>query len=44
MKRFKLLRGQIQRVCFARAIVSNPDVYLFDEITSAIDQKILKTY
>lgn len=31
--------GQIQRVCFARAIVSNPDVYLFDEITSAIDQK-----
>lgn len=31
--------GQIQRICFARAIVSNPDVYLFDEITSAIDQK-----
>jgi ABC-type bacteriocin/lantibiotic exporter with double-glycine peptidase domain len=31
--------GQIQRVCLARAIVSNPDVYLFDEITSAIDQK-----
>ncbi|WP_334076744.1 ABC transporter ATP-binding protein [Paenibacillus sanfengchensis] len=31
--------GQIQRVCFARAIVSNPDVYLFDEITSAIDPK-----
>ncbi|MNW53292.1 Toxin RTX-I translocation ATP-binding protein [compost metagenome] len=31
--------GQIQRVCFARAIVSDPDVYLFDEITSAIDQK-----
>ncbi|ULO04818.1 ATP-binding cassette domain-containing protein [Paenibacillus sp. 19GGS1-52] len=26
--------GQIQRVCIARVRVSNPDVYLFDEITS----------
>lgn len=31
--------GQIQRICFARAIVSNPDVYLFDEITSATHEK-----
>lgn len=31
--------GQIQRLCFARAFVSNPDVYLFDEITSALDPK-----
>lgn len=34
--------GQIQRICFARAIVTNPDVYLFDEITSAIDQNNIK--
>ncbi|GAA0106757.1 hypothetical protein UT300013_33820 [Paraclostridium sordellii] len=31
--------GQRQRLCIARSIVSNSDVYLFDEITSAIDQK-----
>lgn len=31
--------GEKQRLCIARAIVNNPDVYLFDEITSAIDKK-----
>nr|WP_284693979.1 ABC transporter ATP-binding protein [Paeniclostridium ghonii] len=31
--------GQIQRLCIARAIVTDPDVYLFDEITSSIDKK-----
>ncbi|MGL5714073.1 MAG: ABC transporter transmembrane domain-containing protein [Paraclostridium sp.] len=31
--------GERQRICIARSIVDNPDVYLFDEITSAIDEK-----
>lgn len=31
--------GEKQRLCIARAIIGNPDVYLFDEITSAIDKK-----
>ncbi|MDK2587349.1 ABC transporter ATP-binding protein [Romboutsia sedimentorum] len=30
--------GEKQRLCIARSIVSKPDVYLFDEITSAIDK------
>lgn len=31
--------GEKQRLCIARSIINNPDVYLFDEITSAIDKK-----
>ncbi|MGL5713567.1 MAG: ABC transporter ATP-binding protein [Paraclostridium sp.] len=31
--------GERQRLCIARSIVTNPEVYLFDEITSAIDKK-----
>lgn len=30
--------GQKQRICIARSIVSKPDIYLFDEITSAVDK------
>ncbi|HGM1125541.1 TPA: ATP-binding cassette domain-containing protein, partial [Clostridioides difficile] len=29
--------GEKQRLCIARAMVTNPDVYLFDEVTSSID-------
>lgn len=31
--------GERQRICIARAMVANPDIYLFDEITSAIDKR-----
>lgn len=30
--------GQKQRICIDRSIVSKPDIYLFDEITSAVDK------
>lgn len=30
--------GERQRLCIARSMVTNPDVYLFDEITSSIDK------
>lgn len=34
--------GEKQRVCIARAIVCDPDVYVFDEITSSIDKENIK--
>ena len=32
-------QGQIQRISLARAIYRSPDVYLFDESTSALDEE-----
>ena len=29
--------GEKQRICIARSLVDEPEIYLFDEITSAID-------
>ena len=29
--------GEVQRICIARALLRDVDIYLFDEITSAID-------
>ena len=43
----KLSGGQIQRIGIARALYRNPDIMIFDESTSALDQntekKIMKT-
>ena len=43
----KLSGGQIQRIGIARALYRNPDIMVFDESTSALDQntekKIMKT-
>lgn len=30
--------GEKQRICIARSLVEKPEIYLFDEVTSAIDQ------
>lgn len=31
--------GQIKRLAIARALISEPDIYIFDEITSGLDKK-----
>ena len=40
----KISGGELQRICIARAIYRDSEVLIFDEFTSALDEKLRQNY